>query len=297
MLDASTRIDVLNLLGDLKARGLGILFITHDLSLGNYISDKTMILRHGAVVEMGATEKVFGNPQHPYTKMLLFRLRGVFSMFYPFLGSGNCRLVVPGRGATDADARGESIWDRFCATPRQGACGRGWSHRLRLLSPVCRRYRVDAGARRRCVPVLGRLAAHRPGGAGDGEHRRPRLLRPPRRPVARRRSGAGRHPLSLGPAAGARGRGRLDESGDDRRLRHLRSGPCRPADSETVSRAGSPTTSRGLPPGSATGGGCMLPVGRASARRSPPLTICSSRTGSPSTPSAARARPRPSASA
>ena len=41
MLDASTRIDVLNLLGDLKSRGLGVLFITHDLSLGNYISDMT----------------------------------------------------------------------------------------------------------------------------------------------------------------------------------------------------------------------------------------------------------------
>lgn len=71
MLDASTRIDVLNLLGDLKARGLGILFITHDLSLGNYISDKTLILRHGAVVEMGETAKVFGDPRHPYTQMLL----------------------------------------------------------------------------------------------------------------------------------------------------------------------------------------------------------------------------------
>jgi peptide/nickel transport system ATP-binding protein len=71
MLDASTRIDVLNLLGDLKARGLGILFITHDLSLGNYISDKTMILRHGVVVEMGLTDLVFGNPVHPYTKTLL----------------------------------------------------------------------------------------------------------------------------------------------------------------------------------------------------------------------------------
>jgi peptide/nickel transport system ATP-binding protein len=71
MLDASTRIDVLNLLGDLKARGLGILFITHDLSLGNYISDRTVILRRGAVVEMGATEKVFGDPQHPYTRSLL----------------------------------------------------------------------------------------------------------------------------------------------------------------------------------------------------------------------------------
>jgi len=71
MLDASTRIDVLNLLADLKLKGLGVLFITHDLSLGNYISDRTVILRRGAIVEMGATGKVFGNPQHPYTKMLL----------------------------------------------------------------------------------------------------------------------------------------------------------------------------------------------------------------------------------
>jgi ABC-type oligopeptide transport system ATPase subunit len=71
MLDASTRIDVLNLLADLKARGLGILFVTHDLSLGNYISDRTIILRYGCVVEMGATEKVFGDPRHPYTQNLL----------------------------------------------------------------------------------------------------------------------------------------------------------------------------------------------------------------------------------
>jgi ABC-type oligopeptide transport system ATPase subunit len=71
MLDASTRIDVLNLLGDLKARGLGILFITHDLSLGHYISDSTMILRRGRVVERGPTELVFANPLHPYTKTLL----------------------------------------------------------------------------------------------------------------------------------------------------------------------------------------------------------------------------------
>jgi ABC-type oligopeptide transport system ATPase subunit len=71
MLDASTRIDVLNLLGELKQRGLGIMLITHDLALGNYISDSTVILRHGRVVERGATDKVFGNPQHSYTRMLL----------------------------------------------------------------------------------------------------------------------------------------------------------------------------------------------------------------------------------
>jgi ABC-type oligopeptide transport system ATPase subunit len=71
MLDASTRVDVLNLLGDLKERGLGVLFITHDLSLGHYISERTIILRRGRVVEMGSTVKVFDNPRHPYTRMLM----------------------------------------------------------------------------------------------------------------------------------------------------------------------------------------------------------------------------------
>jgi peptide/nickel transport system ATP-binding protein len=83
MLDASTRIDVLNLLGDLKQRGLGVLFITHDLSLGNYISDRTVILRRGEIVEMGATEKVFGNPQHPYTRMLLSSVPQLHSKWGP----------------------------------------------------------------------------------------------------------------------------------------------------------------------------------------------------------------------
>jgi peptide/nickel transport system ATP-binding protein len=71
MLDASTRIDVLNLLGDLKTTGLSIVFITHDLSLGNYISDLTVILRYGKVVEAGPTPEIFGNPQHEYTRSLL----------------------------------------------------------------------------------------------------------------------------------------------------------------------------------------------------------------------------------
>ncbi|MET9782022.1 ABC transporter ATP-binding protein [Nocardiopsis alba] len=71
MLDASTRIDVLNLLVDLKERGLGVLFVTHDLSLGNYVSDRTVILRKGAVAEMGPTRRVFENPLHPYSRHLL----------------------------------------------------------------------------------------------------------------------------------------------------------------------------------------------------------------------------------
>ena len=103
MLDASTRIDVLNLLGELKARGLGVLFITHDLSLGNYISERTVILRRGSIVEMGATEKVFGNPVHPYTKLLIASVPQLHKkwgevereIFGPEAGIGEAADAVP----------------------------------------------------------------------------------------------------------------------------------------------------------------------------------------------------------
>jgi peptide/nickel transport system ATP-binding protein len=71
MLDASTRIDVLNLLADLKKHGLSILFITHDLSLGYYISERSVILYKGSIVEFGSTQKIYANPIHPYTQMLM----------------------------------------------------------------------------------------------------------------------------------------------------------------------------------------------------------------------------------
>lgn len=71
MLDASTRIGVLNLLVDLcKKNGMSVLFITHDLNLGYYISDYTLIMYKGRLVEKGITKKVYENPVHPYTKML-----------------------------------------------------------------------------------------------------------------------------------------------------------------------------------------------------------------------------------
>lgn len=71
MLDASTRIDVLNLLAALKSRGLSILFITHDLCLGYYLSDRSVILYKGQVMEKGSTEKIYDHPSHPYTQMLM----------------------------------------------------------------------------------------------------------------------------------------------------------------------------------------------------------------------------------
>lgn len=72
MLDASTRIDVLNLLAKLcDEEGMSVLFITHDLSLAYYISNYALIMYRGSIVESGSTEKVFHDPRHPYTQMLL----------------------------------------------------------------------------------------------------------------------------------------------------------------------------------------------------------------------------------
>jgi ABC-type oligopeptide transport system ATPase subunit len=105
MLDASTRVDVLNLLVKLKRQGLAILFITHDLSLGNYVSDRTIIVRHGAIVEMGGTEKIFGNPQHDYTKMLLSAVPELHKKWqHPPLGP----VAVGANGAT-VGANGATI--------------------------------------------------------------------------------------------------------------------------------------------------------------------------------------------
>lgn len=71
MLDASTRIGVLNLLIELcKKNGMSVVFITHDLNLGYYISDDSLIMYKGRLVEIGDTKKIYEDPIHPYTKML-----------------------------------------------------------------------------------------------------------------------------------------------------------------------------------------------------------------------------------
>lgn len=113
MLDASTRVDVLNLLVDLKRAGLAVLFITHDLSLGNYISDRTVILRHGAIVEMGPTVRVFGNPQHTYTRTLLAAVPQLHQRWQPVpgavaaAGNGRAGAPVPGRGGPGHGGNGQ----------------------------------------------------------------------------------------------------------------------------------------------------------------------------------------------
>lgn len=71
-LDVSIQAQIINLLKELKKNfNLTILFISHDLSVIKYISDKIAIMYLGEVIEFGTTEEIFSNPKHPYTKALL----------------------------------------------------------------------------------------------------------------------------------------------------------------------------------------------------------------------------------
>lgn len=72
MTDASTRLDILNELLRLREeREMTILFITHDVGQAYYISDRSIVMNNGRIVEMGPSDKVFFKPEHPYTKELI----------------------------------------------------------------------------------------------------------------------------------------------------------------------------------------------------------------------------------
>jgi len=71
-LDVSIQAQILNLLNDLKeVRGFACLFISHDLQVVRYMSDRMMVMKEGRIVEEGITEEVCGSPVEAYTQNLL----------------------------------------------------------------------------------------------------------------------------------------------------------------------------------------------------------------------------------
>ena len=71
-LDVSIQAQVINLLIDLKASlNLTMLFISHDLRVIRYISDRVVVMYLGSIVEMGEAEALFEHPRHPYTDILM----------------------------------------------------------------------------------------------------------------------------------------------------------------------------------------------------------------------------------
>lgn len=71
-LDVSIKAQVTNLLNDLRHdMGLTVLFISHDLSVVKYFSDRIAVMYFGKIVELASSQELFENPLHPYTKSLL----------------------------------------------------------------------------------------------------------------------------------------------------------------------------------------------------------------------------------
>lgn len=71
-LDVSVQAQVLNLLNDLKREfGFTVIFISHDLSVVRYISDRIMVMNKGKIEESGPADDIYFNPQSPYTRQLI----------------------------------------------------------------------------------------------------------------------------------------------------------------------------------------------------------------------------------
>ncbi len=72
MLDVSIRADILNRLIALKEKtDLSMLFMTYDIAVARYISDRLAVMHLGQIVEYGGAEDVIGDPLHPYTQILI----------------------------------------------------------------------------------------------------------------------------------------------------------------------------------------------------------------------------------
>lgn len=70
-LDAANRVQVLQLLEKLRHRGISLIFISHDLGSVAGITDRTVVLYQGRIVEEGPTRQIIEAPQHPYTRLLI----------------------------------------------------------------------------------------------------------------------------------------------------------------------------------------------------------------------------------
>ena len=115
-LDASVQADVVDLVARLRAkRGLGLVWITHDLALLSRIVDRVAVMYAGRLVEIGPAAAVYGAPRHPYTDALLGSIRSLWEE------EGGPFRTIEGAPPSLADRRPNCAFRPRC--PRQtGRC-------------------------------------------------------------------------------------------------------------------------------------------------------------------------------
>jgi peptide/nickel transport system ATP-binding protein len=120
-LDKSVEAQILNLLLDLKKEfGLTYIFISHDLNVVRYISDRVMVMYLGEVVEIGPVDRIYRAPMHPYTRALLAAMPS----------------MDPDRRTKEAPLAGDP------PNPIDPPSGCRFHTRCALAEPVCARDRV-----------------------------------------------------------------------------------------------------------------------------------------------------------
>jgi oligopeptide/dipeptide ABC transporter ATP-binding protein len=88
-LDVSVQMQILNLLLDLRERiGLGVIFISHDMGVIEYLCDRIAVMYRGRVVEEGPADAVLDRPRHPYTAHLIAARPRVGAMRIKAVGAG-----------------------------------------------------------------------------------------------------------------------------------------------------------------------------------------------------------------
>jgi peptide/nickel transport system ATP-binding protein len=114
-LDVSVQAAILNLLADLQAKEqVSYLFISHDLGLVRYLSDRIAVLYLGRLMEVGPAERVFSGPHHPYTEALLSAVPSLD-------GAGRTRIRLSGEIPSAASPPSGCVFHTRC--PRRLASG------------------------------------------------------------------------------------------------------------------------------------------------------------------------------
>ena len=115
-LDVSVQAQILNLLQDLQdGFDLTYLFVAHDLSVIEHISDRVAVMYVGKLVEIAETEELFGNPRHPYTEALMSAVPE------PDPRASKQRIILPGEVASPATPPSGCYFHPRCRYA-QGVC-------------------------------------------------------------------------------------------------------------------------------------------------------------------------------
>ena len=137
-LDVSVQANILNLLADLQAReNVSYIFISHDLGVVRYLSDRIAVMYLGRIMELGTAEEVFNGPHHPYTEALVSSVPAID-------GTPRTRIRLGGEVPSPANPPTGCVLNPRC--PRMA--GSGVEHRCTTEEPELRE--VTPGHFMRC---------------------------------------------------------------------------------------------------------------------------------------------------